>query len=101
MRSIYNLEHYGAKGKLNRWFENWITKCEQQVVVDGSDSESEHVLSGVPQGTVLSPLMFLIYINDIGERITWIQMQSHLLMIAYYIKNKNKNGWKYAASRCK
>ena len=49
--------------------ESWLTTKEQKVLVDGEKSRSVKVKSGVPQGTVVDPLMFLLYINDIGENI--------------------------------
>jgi hypothetical protein len=54
---------------MHGWLESWLATREQKVLVDGEESRSVKVKSGVPQGTVLEPLMFLLYINDIGENI--------------------------------
>ena len=59
----------GVTGKLGRWISNFLTNRKQQVLVDGKLSKMTHVTSGVPQGTVLGPLLFLIYLYDIGEKI--------------------------------
>jgi hypothetical protein len=60
---------WSLRGNIHGWLESWLTTREQKVLVDGEKSRSVKVKSGVPQGTVLEPLMFLLYINDIGENI--------------------------------
>ena len=70
-RQLLNkLIFYGIQGPILQWISSWLTKRNQRVVVDGEASDAVIVKSGVPQGTVLGPLMFLVYINDINESIT-------------------------------
>ncbi len=59
-----------SRGQTKSWVEHWLTFRVQQVVVDGETSREEAIKSGVPQGMVLGPLIFLIFINDTGLNIS-------------------------------
>jgi hypothetical protein len=61
---VHKLQHYGIIGKSVRWIQNWLANRKQSVVIDGSTSDAVSVDSGVPQGSVLGPGLFLYYIND-------------------------------------
>ena len=69
-RLIQKLKSFNIGGKLLKWLESFLSERYQRVVVQGINSESEKVKSGVPQGTVLGPILFILYINDITEVIT-------------------------------
>ena len=66
---LHKLKGTGISGKLGRWLHAFLSDRKQTVIVNGKKSKMSQVKSGVPQGTVLGPLMFLIYISDIGNNI--------------------------------
>ena len=68
-RLFYKLEWYGIRDNLKNWISSFLNHRTQCVVLDGISSSRCSVLHGVPQGTVLGPTLFSIYINDLLESI--------------------------------
>ena len=62
---LYKIDILGTGGKLKSCLESFLTGRSQRVKVEGELSESKSIISGVPQGSVLGPILFAIYINDL------------------------------------
>ena len=74
---LYKLRRIGIGGTLLAWITDYLSNRKQRVVIDGSHSDWTHIKSGVPQGSILGPLLFLIYTNDIVDNI-----ESEILLFA-------------------
>ena len=80
-RLLLKLKSYGITGNLLSWLSSFLTGRLQRVTLNNVYSEWSNVISGVPQGSVLGPILFLLYINDIPSIV-----DSHLLLFADDIK---------------
>ena len=84
-RLSMKMKAYGIKGKHLKWIEEFLTGRQQVVRVNGEISQSKPVISGIPQGSVLGPLLLILYINDLPDTV-----QSNILLFADDTKIFNK-----------
>ena len=79
---IAKLNHYGIRGITLDWFQSYLTNCQQQTSINNTLSNKTMISHGVPQRSVVGPLLFLTYINDLNEAIP------HLL-VHHFADNTN------------
>jgi retron-type reverse transcriptase len=76
-------DQFGVQDFELKWFQSYLTKRSQVCVVDGHASLAKEIVCGVPQGSILGPLMFLLYINDLPECLK--KLLACMLMILKYM----------------
>ena len=68
-RLLTKLKAYGVHGSVHAWINSFLSQRKQRVVVNGAYSQWNYETSGIPQGSVLGPTLFIIYFNDLPETV--------------------------------
>ena len=87
---------YGFGGNLLTWFSNYLSSRKQKVVCEGATTDAKPVLGGVPQGSILGPLLFLLYINDITDyclSLVYLYAEDSTLMAPITCEDNNQSLW--------
>ena len=86
---IKNLEYYGVRGVTKYWFCSFLKNRKQFPSIDGFVSNTKHISTGVPQGSALAPLLFLIYIDDLNTCVKYSKTYHHADHTNIFYSNKS------------
>ena len=88
---LSKLNHYGVRGKAYDWFHSYLSSREQFVCISGHSSDSLSITCGVPQGSILGPLLFLLYIDDLPNTSKLLSFHLFADDTNMYFSSKNVN----------
>ena len=81
---LAKLNHYGIRGGSNDWFKPYLSNLNQYVSINGHESGLAALHCGIPQGSVLGPILFLLYINDLNQAIKFSKVHHFADDIFYF-----------------
>ena len=82
---LAKFNHYGLSGVSNDWFKSYLSNHNQYVSINGYKSGLAAIDCDVPQGSVLGPLAFLLYVNDLNQAIKFCKFTTLLMTLIYYV----------------
>ena len=91
---LKKLEFYGVKNIELKWFSNYLSNRTQFVSMEGFDSDEIGISTGVPQGSILGPLLFLIYVNDLimsSNRFQYIMFADDTTLLTSFKSHEDEN----------
>ena len=74
---LSKLYSYGVRNSSYSWFKSYLNLCKQKCTVTGSLSGDQYLTCGIPQGTILRPLLFILYINDLPNCLTNVRYRMY------------------------
>ena len=88
---LNKLKYYGVVANAYSWFKSYLTDRQQVSIINGVQSDIQYVNTGVPQGSILGPMLFIIYINDLEVCMRYCEVNMYADDTTFYIADRDSN----------